>query len=115
MATSKPSRGGAGSPADDSASSLAQTVGQQMPGWKLVPTAEGLDAISGSDDSALTHQGAGVDALRAKYLGRRSAAPPSRADAKPRVEVKVFKVQPASGGPAQVAELRDGKVRIVSG
>lgn len=95
---------------------LADEVRTALPGWVLVDEA----GTEGPIDRPAPHAEAAidVDALRKKFLGTGStpAGEPIRtltpgSDS----SVGVFKVRPASGGPAQIAERRNGRIRIVSG
>lgn len=120
MATSKRNPVGvAASAVADAATSLADAVSKQMPGWKLATSSASSDALGAVGDSQEAQQGVDVATLRKKFLaGRSSSADALRtrnAPARSATQVEVFKVEPASGGPAQVAERRNGKITIVSG
>ena len=103
-------------------SSLEDALREQMPGWKVVSSSAGTDAMGATGDSEETQQGVDVATLRRKFLGDRTATSAAAdavrgrdAAARGAGQVEVFKIEPAGGGPTQVAERRNGKIRIVSG
>ncbi|MBL0729676.1 hypothetical protein [Piscinibacter sp. HJYY11] len=104
--------------ADSTKDVLAAAVADQMPGWRMVGTSFEVDSVTITGHPVDTQQGVDLTALRKKFLG--AATPPiklrrsSAADSASK-PIAVFKVAPAAGGPTQVAEMRDGKIRIVTG
>nr|WP_298682353.1 hypothetical protein [uncultured Dongia sp.] len=116
-----PKRGKAKSkkPAADAAGDpLAAAVRTQMPGWKLVPSSTGADALSAAGDSREAQKGVDIDTLRKKFLkgqAKTADAAPTAARARAAAPVETFKIEPEGGGPTQVAERRNGTIRIVSG
>lgn len=103
-------------------SSLEDAMREQMPGWNVVSSSTGADAMGATGDSQETQQGVDVATLRRKFLGDRPATSVATDAVRGRVaaareasQVEVFKIEPAGGGPTQVAERRNGKIQIVSG
>ncbi|WP_320499077.1 hypothetical protein [Dongia rigui] len=72
--------------------------------------------MAATGPSVDTQPGVDVDTLRRKFLGtaKDSEAAPANASTAA-TPVKVFRVEPEHGGPSRVAELRNGKINIVSG
>jgi hypothetical protein len=101
------------------ADALASAVSEQMPGWKLVPSSSGADALEAPEGGSGAQQGADIETLRRKFLGEDGGAVDNTSTAgvaaRVREQVEVFKVEPTAGGPVRVAERRNGKIRIVSG
>jgi hypothetical protein len=103
---------------DDSSDSgeVAKAVEEQLPGWKLARPAAHDDAGRNALPRRVA-QGASIDDLRRKFLGSADGAHDVDSGDYPALDenVRVFRVEPVGGGPARVAELRGGKIKLVSG
>ena len=113
------------------AAALESALKEQMPGWKLARTPP--LAQSTTDRASRAAKGASVDDLRRKFLGGAGGADAASdlkrkflgsddADASddnahypPPDDRRVFRIEPVDGGPPQVAEMRNGKIKLVSG
>jgi hypothetical protein len=121
-------------PEDDDSGDTSQVekaVEEQLPGWKVVAPHHARPGET--DTPRRAAQGASVadlrrkfigpadgdEGLRKKFLGSEESATDEGAegDEYPSLDesVRVFRVEPVDGGPARVAELRGGKIKLVSG
>jgi hypothetical protein len=97
--------------------SVGRAVREQMPGWRLAKTKPKPHVITHDDEGTGEAQsGATLADLRRKFLGQVDASDSTgESYSEPEAGITVFRIEPVSGGPARVAELRDGKIRVVSG
>lgn len=97
-----------------SAEHLAAFVAREMPGWQIDHNPE-TEAPSAEDSSMKSETGPTIAALRRKFLGEADAA----ADVSDLIgvdeKVRTVRIKPKDGGPAKVADIRNGKISIVQG
>src|SRR4051812_25371320 len=88
--------------------SLEALVAREMPGWKIDSDAE-LVVDDVEDHSMRSERGPSIAELRRKFLGDADAADNSP-DAFAEVDRKVetVRIKPSGGGPAKVADVRNG-------
>ena len=103
------------------ANAVLQAVAEQMPGWKLAGPVRRTAVIAATDDARHNVEtGVSLADLRRKFFGT-AATDSADADAVDEqyqareADVAVFRIEPIGGGPSRVAELRAGKVQVVSG
>lgn len=97
-----------------SAKDVDKVVRKQLPGWKRSESAG--DHPRHSVRQAIK-QGPNVSDLRRKFFGGGVAdnTAKQKTHARRPSDVQVVHVTPVDGGPSKVAEIRNGRVKIVQG
>jgi hypothetical protein len=105
------------------ATALQEVVDTQMPGWRIVSKRPAT--TDAADHHAPTPSpGPSLAALKKKFLGAAALAdnvnadPAAEVEAEPAEQVSgtIVRIEPVSGeGPARVAEIQGGKIKVLSG
>jgi len=99
---------------------VKDAIKRDLPDWKLSASQGHVDA-SDAAVSSVSQRVAGVNELKKKFLGKSTVARKgvkavSGSDnATQEKRVVTVRVVPKSGGPAKVADFRNGKMTIVQG